>query len=117
MSTNFEQEQENLKKYREMIDLYTGDRRIDTFIKTHNLTDKYPAKELSRWHMILTHSCPVGRHLYAKKVNVDVDKEMFTVPEFFEFCKDEFGHEIIEKLEIRMRAMEGQKAIDAAKEK
>lgn len=116
MSTNFEHEQANIQNYKKLIDGYDLDERIDAFIACHNLTDKYPARELSRWHLILTRSCPIGRQMFARKVHVNVDTEMFTVPEFFEFCKDQWGHEVIEKLEIRMKAIEGQKLIDESKE-
>lgn len=58
--------------------------RFNKFIKTHNLTDEYSVRDLSRWHMILTSSCVQGISDFAKEHNLDFDKTKMTVPKFFE---------------------------------
>ena len=93
---------EVLKKYNEFIKSTAFETKINDFVNTHNMTDKYSARELSRWHMILTMSCPSGRYQFAKKMNIDVNNDYFTVPEFFELCKGELGEEIIKIIEYKM---------------
>ena len=80
--------------------------RFNKFIETHNLTDEYSVRDLSRWHMILTASCAQGRSDFAKEHNLDFNKTKMTVPEFFELVKGHYGGDIIERLEAKMRAAE-----------
>lgn len=79
--------------------------RLEAFAKTHNLVDKYPIKELSRWHMILTNSCASGREAFAQKHNLDLKDGMLTIPEFIELVKEDWGSEDIKNLEHLMKAI------------
>jgi hypothetical protein len=76
-------------------------KRISRFIESHNLHDSYPAKDLIRWHSILTKSCSDGVSKYLKDNEIDLEKE-WTIPEFIERTKLEFGSDVIKKLEQRM---------------
>ena len=80
--------------------------RFNKFIETHNLTDEYSVRDLSRWHMILTASCAQGRSDFAKEHNLDFNKTKMTVPEFFELVKGHYGGDVIERLEAKMKAAE-----------
>ena len=81
-------------------------KKIDNFIATHNLTDKYPASDLNRWHKIMTSSCNKGREEFMDEHHFSMSDDEFTVPEFFEYAKQYWGGEIIEIVEERMREMQ-----------
>lgn len=70
--------------------------RIQEFVETHNLTDKYPVKDLYRWHMLLTASCYTGRKELLNDMGVDLEKDEATVPEFFDAVKGKHGTIIID---------------------
>lgn len=75
------------------------ERRIEEFWKCHNDTDKYPARDLWIWHNKLTGSCKMGRNQFAAEKGIDIDNDSFTVKEFVEMCKNEYGGETIRKLQ------------------
>lgn len=75
------------------------ERRIVEFWKCHNDTDKYPARDLWIWHNKLTGSCKMGRNQFAAEKGIDIDNDSFTVKEFVEMCKNEYGGETIRKLQ------------------
>ena len=81
-------------------------KRINKFIETHNLTDKYPVKDLERWHMLLTSSCHKGRADFAQSHNLNINEDMLTIPEFFELVKGSWGSNVIELVEAYMRDAE-----------
>lgn len=54
---------------------------------------KYPAKDFFDWHFYLTGSCLQGRLSFVKEKNIDIEKDSFTVEEFFELTKGVFGWE------------------------
>lgn len=74
------------------------ERRIEEFWKCHNNTDKYSARDLWLWHNKLTGSCEMGRNRFAAEKEIDIDKDSFTIKEFFEMCKDEYGGDIITQM-------------------
>ena len=90
---------EAVKQAREKtFELLPVDDRIKKFWECHNLTDRYPAKDLYEWHHILTGSCEMGRNQFVKEKGVDLEMDTFTVDEFVTMCKDRYGGEIIKKL-------------------
>ena len=72
--------------------------RINKFLAEFNTTDKYPAKMLYEWHNTLTFSCEAGRQSFVKNHNIDLDNDSFTVREFCELCKNDYGGNIIKKI-------------------
>lgn len=104
---------EVMEKYHELIRSTAFESKINDFVNTHNMTDKYSARELSRWHMLMTFSCPQGRYQFAKKMNIDVNNDYFTVPEFFALCKGELGEEIVKIIEYKMIEKEKRLAEEA----
>lgn len=79
-------------------------RRLMAFADSHNMTDRYPIKELSRWHMLMTKSCATGREAFAQRHNLDLEKGTLTVPEFIELVRKDFGATEIAQLEHLMKA-------------
>lgn len=72
--------------------------RIDMFWKEHNLEAKYPASDFYEWHYRLTGSCELGRQSFCKNHGIDINKDEFTVRQFVELCKNDYGSEVIRKL-------------------
>jgi hypothetical protein len=72
--------------------------RIDMFWKEHNIKSEYPALDLYEWHNKLTGSCEFGRQSFCKNHNIDLKKDKFTVKQFVELCKNDYGGEVISKL-------------------
>ena len=79
-------------------ELLPEDDRIKKFWECHNLTDRYPAKDLYEWHHILTGSCEMGRSQFVREKGVDLERDTFAVDEFVTMCKDHYGGKIIKKL-------------------
>ena len=80
--------------------------RINKFIETHNLTDKYPAKDLWRWHTLLTASCAQGKSNFFRDHGYDLENSEATLPEFFEAVSKEHGGEVIDYIRKRMEERE-----------
>ena len=59
---------------------------------------KIPAKELYKWHNILTGSCEFGRQEFCKDHKIDIDKDLLTVNEFIALTVNEYGGDIITQL-------------------
>jgi hypothetical protein len=72
--------------------------RIDMFWKEHNIKSEYPALDLYEWHNKLTGSCEFGRQSFCKNHNINLNKDKFTVKQFIELCKNDYGGEVISKL-------------------
>ncbi len=72
--------------------------RIDMFWKEHNIKSEYPALDLYEWHYRLTGSCELGRQSFCKNHNIDINKDKFTVKQFVELCRNDYGSEVIKKL-------------------
>lgn len=79
------------------------DGKIDAFIADFNLTNKYPAKRFYDWHHKLTGSCEFGRNKFVKDHSIDIDNGMYTVQEFIDITKNDYGGSVIEKLEHRIK--------------
>jgi len=58
---------------------------------------KYSGYEFYKWHNILTNSCKLGRDSFVKNNNIKLD-DKFTVKEFVEKVKNNYGSDIIEQL-------------------
>lgn len=78
------------------------DEKIDLFLKKFNLTDKYPAKDFYEWHYILTGSCEMGRNVFVKNHGIDIENDKYTLREFIDLTKDDYGGNIIKTLEERI---------------
>ena len=85
---------------------FTEQDRVEEFIRMHNLTDKYPIKELYRWHALLTSSCVNGRDLFVKKLGLNLETDEVTLPEFFEGVSKEHGGEIMMEIYEKMKKRE-----------
>jgi len=71
--------------------------KIEEFKKKFNYKDKYKGEEFYNWHHILTGSCKTGRDNFVKNHNINLEDE-FTVKEFINLCKNDYGGEIIRNL-------------------
>lgn len=76
--------------------------KIDLFLEKFNMTDEYPAKDFYEWHHILTGSCEMGRNAFVKNHGIDLENDKYTVREFIDLTKDDYGGEIIKALEERL---------------
>lgn len=74
------------------------DERINAFLNRFNLTDKHPAKDFFDWHNLLTGSCKQGRKIFVKNHEIELEKDKFTVAEFCEICKNDYGGDIIKEI-------------------
>ena len=79
------------------------DERIEMFINEFELDKKYPAMKFFDWHNKLTGSCEMGRKNFAYNHNIDLDNDMFTVEEFIELTKNDYGCEIIKELADKIK--------------
>ena len=94
---------ETLKKAREalqdkLFDNLSEEKRIDAFLAEFNTTDKYPAEMFYKWHHTLTLSCEAGRQSFIRNHGIDLNNDSFTVREFCELCKNDYGGNIIKKI-------------------
>ena len=79
------------------------DEKIDAFLEEFKPDVKYPAKTFYEWHHKLTGSCEFGRNAFVKNHGIDLENGTYTVNEFIEYTKNDFGGEIIQQLEERMK--------------
>ena len=80
------------------------DEKIDAFLDKFKPDVKYPAKTFYEWHHKLTGSCEFGRNAFIKNHGIDLENGTYTVKEFIEYTKNDFGGEIIKQLGERMRS-------------
>ena len=73
--------------------------KIDIFLKEFKPGVKYPAKSFYEWHHKLTGSCEFGRNAFVKNHGIDLENGMYTVEEFIEYTKNDYGGDIIVKIE------------------
>lgn len=90
----YKERKEKMQKHFEL----SYEERIEEFRKHFNSKDKYLGSEFFTWHHILTGSCLQGRNNFVKNNNLSLEDE-FTVKEFIELCKNDFGGEIVKRLE------------------
>ena len=75
------------------------DERIARFKEQYPDNDvKITARELFDWHNRLTGSCEMGRNNFVRNHDIDVDNDSFTVREFVELTKNDYGGQIIKKI-------------------
>ena len=73
--------------------------KIAAFLKEFQPDVKYNARLFYEWHHKLTGSCEFGRNSFIKRHAIDLENGMYTVKEFIEITKNDFGGEIIRQLE------------------
>jgi len=71
--------------------------RIANFKEAIKGMDKIPASLLYDWHTTLTGSCDFGKDEFMRNNSISLDDE-FTLKEFVELTKDNYGGEIIRRL-------------------
>lgn len=59
---------------------------------------KYKAIDFYNWHYFLTGSCEMGRKSFIANHNIDLKKDKFTVFEFIELVKNNYGSNVINQL-------------------
>ena len=70
--------------------------RINDFVKSHpSWSEKYSASDLFEWHFLLTGSCKFGRDAFCKANHIDMEKDLFTVGEFVDMVRGNYGWEVI----------------------
>lgn len=74
------------------------DETIEKFVSCHKKGVKYPAMDFFEWHHYLTGSCEFGRKSFAENHGIDLVNDKFTVDEFIELTKNDYGSDIINKL-------------------
>lgn len=79
------------------------DEKIGVFLAEFKPGVKYPAKAFYEWHHKLTGSCEFGRNAFVKNHGIDLENGMYTVEEFIEITKNDFGGEIIRQLAERIK--------------
>ena len=91
----------NEKTYQSM----DKDAVIQEFLHAFLKEKTYPGTEFFKWHNYLTGSCLMGREAFVKNHGINLEDE-FTVEEFIELCKDDYGSEIIHQLRDAWNAAE-----------
>ena len=97
---NFEEAQKALQD--KIFDDMDTDAKIDAFLNEFQPDVKYPAKSFYDWHHKLTGSCEFGRNSFIKNHGIDIETGMYTVNEFIEITKNDFGGDIIRQIEERI---------------
>ncbi|MEY2669761.1 MAG: hypothetical protein RLZZ577_77 [Bacteroidota bacterium] len=75
---------------------------IEKFLDEVDLEKKYTGQYFFDWHGKLTGSCLQGRETFIKNNGIKLT-DKYTVFEFIELVKNEFGGEIIKMLEDRIK--------------
>lgn len=71
--------------------------KIAEFCEHFKHGEKYSGYDFYNWHHVLTGSCEMGRKSFVANKGLDLD-ELYTVDEFIEVCKDDYGSDIIKQL-------------------
>lgn len=79
------------------------DEVIEKIIEKFGSGDKHTAAEFYNWHHYLTGSCELGRKSFMKNHGIQMD-DPFTIDEFIDLTKNDFGAEKIEKLRLALDA-------------
>ena len=77
--------------------------KIAVFLKEFQPDVKYNARLFYEWHHKLTGSCEFGRNSFVKNHDINLDTGMYTVNEFIEITKNDFGGDIIRQIEERIK--------------
>ena len=83
-----------IEKYLEDMD---EEEVINKFLNEFEKGKSYKGTEFFKWHHYLTGSCLMGRESFVKNHNIDLDTE-FTVDDFIELCKNDYGSSVIKNL-------------------
>lgn len=86
-----------------LFDGMSEEERIDAFLAEHKPGVEYPCRDLYEWHHSLTGSCEMGRKQFAKDHGIDIDKDRMTIERFCELTRDQYGGEIIRKIELKIK--------------
>ncbi len=81
--------------------------RIEAFLDAVKDGPEYPARLFFDWHGKLTGSCQLGRETFVKNHGIDLDKDTMTLRRFLELTREDYGGEIIRKVEEALREEEG----------
>ena len=79
------------------------EKRIEAFLEAHGEDKKYPAQDLFDWHHRLTGSCMAGRKAFCLNHQIDLEHDSFTVDEFIELTKDDYGGSVIRNMAKKRR--------------
>lgn len=71
---------------------------IGKFLTEFEHGKTYKGSVFFDWHHYLTGSCKMGREAFVKNHGFDLDAE-YTVTEFFNACRNDYGSEVIKRLE------------------
>jgi hypothetical protein len=81
-----------------LFDNYTIEERIQKFKEEFkDFSRKYSGSLLFDWHNKLTGSCKLGRESFCRNNNISLE-DTFTIYEFIELTKDQYGGDIIKQL-------------------
>nr|DAJ81074.1 MAG TPA: neurotoxin [Caudoviricetes sp.] len=79
--------------------------RIEKFMESHDLHERYPNRDFFSWHHRLTGSCLQGRTAFAQDHGIDLDGSM-TTKAFLELTKNSYGGDVIRKVVCKMQEVE-----------
>jgi hypothetical protein len=85
-----------------IFDTMDVDEKLDAFLDKFELDVKYPAKDFYEWHHKLTGSCEFGRNNFCRNHDIDLENGLYTVEEFIEITRNDYGSSIIEQLSERI---------------
>ena len=85
-----------------IFDTMDTEEKITAFLERFDLDVKYPAKDFYEWHHKLTGSCEFGRNAFCKNHDIDLENGLYTVQEFIEITRNDYGSSIIEQLAERI---------------
>jgi hypothetical protein len=80
-----------------LFDKLDAGQKMDEFFKHFDFNKKYDAKDFFIWHGKLTKSCEFGRKFFVENNNINMNKK-YSIKEFVDICKDQYGYEIISKI-------------------
>lgn len=85
----------------------TAEERCNKFLERFSEhSKKYPAIELFQWHHILTGSCEFGLREFCRSRNIDLDTDTFTISEFCNLTREQYGGDTIKMLENMLQSAE-----------
>jgi hypothetical protein len=79
------------------IDNMPIEEKIAEFRKEFKKGVKYSGRQFFDWHFTLTGSCEMGRSSFCNNKGINLD-DMFTVAEFIELTKNEYGSNVIRRI-------------------
>lgn len=84
------------------------EKRIEAFLEAHREDKKYPAQDLFDWHHRLTGSCMAGRKAFCLNHQIDLENDSFTVDEFINLTRDDYGGSVIRNMAKKRRESNAQ---------